>query len=109
MNSVLRPAAQAAASTSTLRLLVASFGANTIAYAALPYFLGLAAKIDASGGSAAAVAGAYAVGHGLLPGFGASIIGLAPGYLSIFLAIAAFTLLGGAAALFVDRGAARAS
>jgi DHA1 family inner membrane transport protein len=76
---------------------------NGCVYAALPYFLGLAARIDTSGGSAAAVAGAFTLGGGLSPTFGAYLIGLRPAYFAIFIAIAVFTIAAWLGAIFAGR------
>lgn len=47
---------------------------NFALYCILPYSLGLAAEIDRSGGSAAAVAGGFALGGGLAPVFGSYLV-----------------------------------
>ena len=65
---------------------------NACVYSALPYFLGLGAGLDRSGGTAAAAAGAFTLGGGLSPTFGAHILGAQGAYFNIFLAIAVATV-----------------
>jgi MFS family permease len=78
---------------------ISLFVVNFCLYCVFSYLLGLAAELDLSGGTSAAVAGAFALGGGLSPVFGSYLIELTGGYGSIAWVI----VLGGAVMFVVTR------
>lgn len=82
---------------------------NFCVYCALPYMLGLGADLDRSGGAAAAAAGAFVLGGGLSPMFGAYIVANFGGSASIPWAIVATSLIAVAVFVGLERTPAPAS